>query len=196
MTENVQRFLDLVKENPDLPIVCMTDYDVVYDGSCRRWLSEIGGCYVGEYACYNDQYYNDREDFKEQYYNMNDEYLDKKFGYFIMWDDEHYTDRQKKEHDDAEKALESYLNSVAEEAFRRAIIVNIDYPSSEIFKEFTRYEGPDGKIDYSLSKDESMEDMCYCTASCSVECARKKPPKGICTMSDLSVVCSQYKEEE
>ena len=69
---NTQKLLQLAAENPDLPIVPMVDYDVVGDGY-GVWLGEFGYCYVGEYACYDDRYYEDRDELKDAYYCNNAE---------------------------------------------------------------------------------------------------------------------------
>lgn len=69
---NTQKLLQLAAENPDLPIVLMVDYDVVGDGY-GFWLGEFGHCEVGEYALYNERYYDDREDFNDTYYCDNEE---------------------------------------------------------------------------------------------------------------------------
>lgn len=65
---NTQKLLQLAAENPDLPIVPMVDYDVVGDGY-GFWLGEFGYCHVGEYACYGERYYEDRDELKEDYFN-------------------------------------------------------------------------------------------------------------------------------
>lgn len=127
MNKQVQDFINLVSENPSLPVICMTEYEVVCE-DWGRWMSEIGSCYIGEYACYNDRFYDDRDDFMEDYYNNNDEDLDAKFGYFVMFDDDEYTEEQRQAHAKAEKELNEYLAMVADEKFKKAIIVNIDVP--------------------------------------------------------------------
>jgi len=42
-------FLKLVKENPDLPIVPMVDYEVCGDDSCTWWMGNWGKSEVTEY---------------------------------------------------------------------------------------------------------------------------------------------------
>ncbi len=46
---NVEEFLRLVKENPDLPIVPMVDTEVVADDSFGWWLGKWGHSEVTEY---------------------------------------------------------------------------------------------------------------------------------------------------
>ena len=81
MNDNIKRVLELINDNPDLPVVCMVDGDVVRD-DWGRWLAQIGWSDVGEYALYNERFYDDdREQFIEDYYNRNDAILDERFGY-------------------------------------------------------------------------------------------------------------------
>lgn len=118
--ETTKEFLKIVAENPDLPIVCMVDCDVVYE-DYGRWLASFGAVYVGEYALYDDRYYDERDEFKEAYYDNNDEELCEMFGY-CPWE------KQNEANSKAEQALEKHLDEVAEKHFIKAIIVNIDLP--------------------------------------------------------------------
>ncbi len=72
---NTQKLLQLAAENPDLPIVPMVDYDVVGDG-WGFWLGEFGHCEVGEYALYDDRYFDDRDELNDAYYCNNGEAFD------------------------------------------------------------------------------------------------------------------------
>lgn len=101
---NTQKLLQLAAENPDLHIVPMVDYDVVGDGY-GFWLGEFGHCEVGEYALYNDRYYEDRDELKDDYYCSNVE------------DFEGYTND-----DDLEKALDLATDHM----WTKAIIVYIN----------------------------------------------------------------------
>lgn len=49
MNENVQQLLELIKENPNLPIVPMVDSEVVADDCCTYWMGNWGTCKVSEY---------------------------------------------------------------------------------------------------------------------------------------------------
>ena len=127
-----KEFLKLVEENPDLPVVPMVDYEIVGDGY-GRWLGAFGHAYVGEYALYDDRYYDDREEFKERYYDNNDEDLEERFGYNPRINDftvaqNKYTELDLEINTFNEKRLEEYLDKVADEYFTKAIIVNIDLP--------------------------------------------------------------------
>ncbi len=61
---NVEKFLELVKENPDLPVIPMVDADVVCDDS-GYWMGCFGTCYVDEYYVGKDRIHfkdDDEED--------------------------------------------------------------------------------------------------------------------------------------
>lgn len=127
-----KEFLRLIEENPNLPIVPMVDCEIVGDGY-GRWLGAFGYAYVGEYALYDDRFYDDREEFKERYYDINDEALAERFEYNPRINDftvaqNKYTALDLEINTFNEKRLEEYLDKVADEYFTKAIIVNIDLP--------------------------------------------------------------------
>lgn len=130
--QNNKHFLNLVEKNPALPIVPMVDYEIVGDG-WGRWMGSFGTSYVGEYALYNDRYFEDREEFKEEYYDMNDDELCEKFNYEPFINEfsvkqGKYTEEQLKVNNENEKMIEEYLDKIAEEYFIKAIVVHIDLP--------------------------------------------------------------------
>ena len=107
--------LQLIKENPNLPVIPIVNSEVVGD-EYGTWIASFGSAYVGEYTLYKDRYYDDRDDFKEAYYDYNSEALNIRFDYDPL--------RKKKN----EEALEKYLEEVAENCFIKAILVNINTP--------------------------------------------------------------------
>ena len=134
MEKAFEDLINLVKENPELPIICMVDSDVVCDDSYGRWLADLGSCHVGEYALYNERYYDDREEFKEDYYCNNDEILDKYFDYspIVAYSARQnmYNSMDRETNRAIAARLEGYLDKIADEAFKRAIIVNVNTPSN------------------------------------------------------------------
>lgn len=107
--------LQLVKDNPNLPVIPIVDSDVVGD-DYGTWIASFGSAYVGEYTNYNDRYYDDREDFKEAYYDYNAEALNKMFECDPL--------RNKTN----EIALEKHLEQIANTYFTKAILVHIYSP--------------------------------------------------------------------
>lgn len=56
-----EKFLKLVKENPDLPIIPMVDGAVVADNDYGSWLGSFGDCRIDSYASLN--YYGEERFF-------------------------------------------------------------------------------------------------------------------------------------
>ena len=140
MNKNIKNLLDLASENPDLPIICMVDCEVVCDFDYGRWLAQLGYSRIGEFASYNDRFYDDRELFKEEYYDRNDEILCERFGY-SPWKSPYngargkYSDQEIEKNIAAEKKLDAYLDEVAEKSFVKCIILYIDLPDDIQFGE-------------------------------------------------------------
>ena len=123
-----EAFLKLVKKNPTLPIVPMVDCEVVGGEDCY-WVGSFGSASVGEYTCYDDRFFDDREEFKERYYENNDEGLCEKFNFVpCMSEAKGYTKEQIEANKKNEKRLEEYLEKIANEYFTKAIIVYINLP--------------------------------------------------------------------
>ena len=66
--KQTEQLIKLIKENPELEVVPMVDYEVVADDG-GYWLGKFGFCEVGEYTTYNDRFYDDKDSFIEDYYN-------------------------------------------------------------------------------------------------------------------------------
>ena len=49
MTKETEQLLQLIKENPDLPVVPMVDYEVCGDYCCTWWMGSWGRSEVTEY---------------------------------------------------------------------------------------------------------------------------------------------------
>lgn len=141
MNDNIKEFLKLINENPELPIICMVDGDIVGDDSCSSWMAQIGRSIVGEFATYNERFYDDREEFTYDYYCHNVEILSERFGYnpFTTYPDaqKRYLEADIEANKEAQtRLLDKYLDEVADRAFTKAIIVYIDTPEeSEEFED-------------------------------------------------------------
>ena len=140
MNENAQIFLKLVKENPDLPIVPMVHYEVIGGDDYSYWLGSFGKAVVGEYAIYNDRYFDDRDSFMGEFYDGLADELNKKFSYNPrisihqleqgLISEEEYEKNRKNE-----ALLDKYLEEVADRAFKKAIMVYISSSEEENFHE-------------------------------------------------------------
>jgi hypothetical protein len=99
-----KELIKLATENPELPVVAFVDGDVVCGDSCGRWIGEIGSCRIGEFALFEERYYDDRDDLKDAYYNYYDEEFEG------MTDDE----------------IERLLDEKTSGMWVKAILVNVD----------------------------------------------------------------------
>lgn len=132
---NTEKFIQLIKDHPELPVVPMVDYEVVDDGY-GWWAGSFGRCSVGEYSLFYNRYFDDREEFKEFYYDYHDDELCERFNYnpricshTVLQGQ--YTKEQLAANKENEKLLDQYLDSIAEEYFKKAIIVYIGLPEEE-----------------------------------------------------------------
>lgn len=140
MSENTQNFLKLVKESPDLPIVPMVHYEVIGGDDYSYWLGSFGKAVIGEYAIYNDRYFDDRDSFMGEFYDGLADELNKKFSYNPrvgihqltqgLISEEEYEENRKNE-----ALLDKYLEEVADRAFTKAIMVYINSSEEENFHE-------------------------------------------------------------
>ena len=118
MQENIKELIKLIQENPELPVISMVDQEAVSD----EWgytAASFGRAYAEEYALYNERYYDDRERFKEDYYDYNDDELCERFNYDPRLSDEN------EENNRNERLLDEYLDGVADQYFKKAIVVYI-----------------------------------------------------------------------
>ena len=131
MNDNIKELLELINENPELPIICMVESDIVGD-DYDRWMAQIGWSVIGEVAAYNGRFYDDRDEFIEVYYSLNDAILDKRFGYnpfmSLPGAQKRYLKTDIEANKEAEARLDKYLDEVADRAFTKAILVYIDTP--------------------------------------------------------------------
>ena len=51
MAAKTSEVAKILRENSNLPILCMVDGDLVADESCRRWAGCVGSVEVKEYVC-------------------------------------------------------------------------------------------------------------------------------------------------
>ena len=101
--------------NPIIKEKFEVDNEVVPNDEYGWYLGSMSSCRVGEYAILGEMVLDDRDEFKEKYYDYNCDELDKMFP-------------RDCENGDAE--LEKYLDKIADENFKTAIIVSIS-PYSE-----------------------------------------------------------------
>lgn len=103
--ENSEELFQLIKYNPDLPILPMVDSEIVADDGYARWTASWGSTYVGEYILGNERvWFKDEDDAEEV---LND----------CVGGIDFYEMEEEKVHEEYEKL-----------PWIKAIIVNIDVP--------------------------------------------------------------------
>lgn len=129
---NVEKLINLMEENPNLPVLPMVDYEIVGE-DWGRWMGSFGDSYVGEYALYDYRYFEDRDDFKDCYYDNNVDELCERFGYNPAISEYtmkigRYTKQQLEINKANEKVMDDFLDRIANNYFIKAIIVDINMP--------------------------------------------------------------------
>lgn len=85
MNEKIENLLNLVKQNPDLPIVPMVDSEIVAEDGNMKWLGSWGDAHI-DYYLHKDEriYFNDldfdglvEDEMCEIYENIDDEEAEK-----------------------------------------------------------------------------------------------------------------------
>lgn len=75
INEKTAKLLQLIKENPKLPVIPMVNYEVCSEDS-GYWTGSFGDVNVEEYAVYNERFYTDKDELKEDYYNDNEDFFE------------------------------------------------------------------------------------------------------------------------
>lgn len=51
---NKEELARLILENPELPVLCMVEFEVVASDECLRWAASLGECKIREYIYHED----------------------------------------------------------------------------------------------------------------------------------------------
>ena len=63
MNEHINDLLQLIKDNPDLPILPMVNYEIVSDDCCSYWVASWGTASVTEYVASEERiWFKDEDD--------------------------------------------------------------------------------------------------------------------------------------
>lgn len=68
--KNVNELIKLIKENPELEIVPMVDYDIVAGDDYSYWMAEWGTAKIDEYYHLDERIYFKEQDFEELVYDF------------------------------------------------------------------------------------------------------------------------------
>lgn len=72
MNKNLEQFIDLVKENPDLEVICMVDHEIVPSDDYGRYMAGIGKSEVDDYYHKDERIYfksSDLDEIEEDFEN-------------------------------------------------------------------------------------------------------------------------------
>ena len=129
MENNTQKLIELIKENPDLPIIPMVYYEVVGE-DYGNWVGRFSTCYIGEYALFQEKYYEDRDEFEEDYYDYFEDFINDKFGYNPALElpnkPEDITQEQLDANKIASQKVNDFLKEQSNNYLHKAIIVYVD----------------------------------------------------------------------
>lgn len=116
MNENLEQFIELVKQNTDLKVICMVDQEIVPSDDYGRYMASIGKSIVDEYWLKDERVYFksvDMEEIEEQL--ESDIFIDLFRDWGRVLDE------------DEEKELQNILSrEVRKIPWKKAIILNID----------------------------------------------------------------------
>lgn len=130
MNENIKKLIELIKENPELPVVPVVNEEVLGDDALY-YLGSFGLPYIEEYALFNDRFFDDRDEFKDYYFGYHDDELCDKFNYSPLISEYfvkngHYTKKELDENKKHEADMDKYLDEIADKYFKKAILVYIN----------------------------------------------------------------------
>lgn len=128
-----KEFIDLITENPNLPVVPLVDGEICLD-DCHWWLGTITCAKKGEIALYGERWYDDRRSFTEEYYDDHAEELCTKFSFQPDMEYQHnkfnkYSLEEIELNRERERKMEIYLETeLSDKYFKPCIILYIGLP--------------------------------------------------------------------
>lgn len=134
-----KNLVELVAENPELPIVAMVNGEICWDDG-HYWMGGFSAASIELIGLIGDRWYDDVESFKEVYYDKYSEELCEKFNYeprccTASVERGEHTQEQFEANCTAEAELEKYLDEMAIKYMRRCIVVYVDSPDMSEWEE-------------------------------------------------------------
>ena len=123
----MRKFIELVKQNPDLPVLARVNYEVVAGDDFAWWLGEVGEASVEEYICMG-YYGEDRLFFKDD-----DDHVEKIEEYLYEKIEDDHTNNGKTTHYVSEELLEEKTKVAFEQLeWKKAIFVGVGLPDIDL----------------------------------------------------------------
>jgi hypothetical protein len=131
--------LQLVAENPELPIVAMVNGEICWDDG-HYWMGSFSAASIELIGLIDERWYDDVDSFKEVYYDKYSTELCEKFNYeprccAASVERGEYTQEQFAANCLAEAELEKYLDEIATKYMKRCIVVYVDAPDLSEWEE-------------------------------------------------------------
>lgn len=104
--KNIEKLIELMNDNPDLPVVPMVETEVVGADTYSRWIASFGDCRVSDFYIGEERVYTDKDDLVEEL--VENEYFDL---------------------DKPDEEIWQIAEKRANKLMKKAIIVNIDLPN-------------------------------------------------------------------
>lgn len=135
----MKELIELVTQNPDLPIVAMVNGEVCWDDGCY-WMARFSSASIEMVGLIGERWYDDKDSFTEAYYDKYADELCEKFNYdprccAINVDRGLYTQEQFAANCFADAELEKYLDEMAAKYMKKCIVVYVDEPDMSEWKE-------------------------------------------------------------
>ena len=133
MNTTIDDLIKLTKENPDLPIYCRVNNDIMCPDEYAWTLASMTYCSIEDMWAFNDRLYTDKEELIEDIYFAFDDILDEKFNY-SGWKTSYAVEQGKcseeeyKKNQEAEKKIDTYIESIIEPYKTTCIMISIDAP--------------------------------------------------------------------
>ena len=134
MNTTIDDLIKLIKENPDLPIYCKIDNDILCPFDEYAWaLGSITSVTIENLYCFRERLYTDEEDLIEEIYLAFDDIFDEKFNY-SAWRTSYAvstgccSEEEYQKNQEAEKKIDAYIKSIIESYKTTCIMISIDAP--------------------------------------------------------------------
>lgn len=134
---NREELARLILENPELPVLCMVEYEIVAGDDCLRWAASLGECKIREYIYHEDGLSESvifwRED-EEKLVDVFAEDAEEHPEYYPLGQDPQTATARAYAYNQARMIARQKVRDLP---WKKAIVVNIDLPEDTEVKDAT-----------------------------------------------------------